>query len=55
MIADQLGHLESAYLFLAAEDGLECAIDVNHTPVLRIVQALSLDVGPQFLNHLRSV
>ena len=54
MLADHLGHFEHANLLLAAEDGLELVIGVDHTPVLRILQAFFLDIGPQFFDHLRS-
>jgi hypothetical protein len=51
---DELGHLEHADLGLAAEDGLEGGIGVDHLPVLLVLETVLLDVVPELLGELRA-
>lgn len=53
VLRDQLGHLEHAYGLLAAEHLLEVGIGVDIPPVLGVLEAVFLDVFPQFLNDFR--
>src|SRR5947208_2921777 len=49
--ADQLGHLEHRHLVLAAEDGLELVVRVDHAAVFLVLQAIALDIAPGLLGH----
>src|SRR5262249_706781 len=52
VLVDQLGHLEHRDLLLAAEDGLQLVVGVDHPPLLRILEIVLADVGPELLDHL---
>src|SRR5687767_14411527 len=49
---DQLRHLEHRDLLLAAEDGAEPVVGVDHATLLRILEPVALDVLPQLLRDL---
>ena len=51
LLVDQAVHLEHVDLALAAEDGLQLVVGVDHPAVHRVLQAVLADVGPQFLDH----
>src|SRR4029453_17263830 len=48
---DQFGHLEHRDLLLAAENGHQRAIGVDHPPVLLVLQAVLLYVRPELLGE----
>src|SRR5918995_4212924 len=47
----QLGHVEHRDLALAAEHRTELVVRVDGAPVLGVLQAVPLDVGPELLGH----
>ena len=49
VLPDQFGHLEHIDLFLAAEDRFKLLVGVYHPSILAVLQAVLLDVGPEFL------
>ena len=54
MLADQLGHVEHAHLSLAVEDRLEGVVGIDHAAVLFVLEAILLNVDPEFLRHFRA-
>src|SRR6516164_9873186 len=52
VLVDQLGHLEHRDLLLAAEDGLQLVVGVDHPPLLGVLEIVLADVGPELLDHL---
>src|SRR5258708_4234830 len=52
VFADQLGHVKHADLRLAREDNLQGGVRIDHAAVLFFLQAVLLDIGPQFLCEL---
>jgi hypothetical protein len=52
VLVDQFGHLEHVDLRLAAEDGLQRGVSLDHPPVLRVLQLVLLDVRPELLGDL---
>jgi hypothetical protein len=54
MFRDELGHLEHRDLRLAAEDGPELIIGVDLGLHLRVLELVSLDVGPELFGELRA-
>src|SRR5262252_3784421 len=52
VLVDQLGHLEHRDFALAAENGLELVVGVDHAALLRILKPVALDVGPELLRDL---
>src|SRR5688500_15350926 len=51
MLADQLRHLEHADRLLAGEHRLQLLVSIDVPLVLRILEAIALDVGPELLGH----
>ena len=54
MLADQFGHVEHAHLSLAIENCLEGVIGIDHAAVLFVLEAILLNVDPEFLRHFRA-
>src|SRR5258706_714838 len=52
VLRDERRHLEHGDLLLAVEHDLENVVSVDHPTVLRILQAVLLDVDPELLGHL---
>src|SRR5215831_6180841 len=52
VLVHQLRHVEHGHLRLAAEDGLELIVGVDHAAILRVLQVVLLDVLPELLGDL---
>jgi hypothetical protein len=48
VLAHQLGHLEHGDRFLAAKHCLQCVVGIDVGSFLFVLQAVLLDVDPQF-------
>src|SRR5262249_12946886 len=53
VLVDQLGHLEHRDGPFATEDGPELVVGVDVPPLLRILEVVLADVGPELLPHFR--
>jgi hypothetical protein len=54
MSRDELGHLEHRDLRLTAEDRPELVVGVDLGPHLRVLEPVSLDIGPELFGELRA-
>ena len=52
VFVDESCHLEHGNLLASAEHGTEVVVGVDHATILRILQSLTANVGPQFLRYL---
>src|SRR6185437_11242976 len=52
VLVDELGHLEHRDLALATEYRLELVVGVDHATLLRVLEAVPLDVAPELLRDL---
>jgi len=53
MLTDEFGHFEHADLLLAAEDGSQIIVSIDHGPLLFVLKTFALDVHPELFGDLR--